>query len=252
MDRRKHVVVSLLMLAFLVGCRANVATSAKTPFGSEPQGRRHAAGDAPRYLKVDAIDGIALLPDPPSAGSLENEQEYATLERLQQTRSDADAARAKREATMDVFVFDTVLGPWFKNANCPRTAALFAQIGADARYFSNGGKKHWSRPRPTTRASFVPMLSEPSASYPSGHSARATCWAEILVDTFPDKRDALLARGREIGFDRAIAGVHFPTDIYGGRVIGHAVAQKLLENPTFRADLARVKAELQSAAAANP
>ncbi len=240
MDRQKRAAVSLLLFTLFVGCRADVGTSTKT----------QATADAPRYLKPDAIDGIALLPDPPNAGSLENEQEYATLARLQQTRSDADVARAKREATMDVFVFDTVLGSWFNKTNCPQTAALFEQIGTDARYFSNAAKKHWHRPRPTTRESFVPLLSERSASYPSGHSNRATCWAEILADVFPDKRDALLARGREIGFDRVVGGVHFPTDIYGGRVVGHAVAQKLLESREFRADLAKVKAELESVAKA--
>lgn len=240
MDRRNRAVVPVVILLLLAGCRANVRTSATTRASAGV-----ASADVPRYLKPDVIDPIALLPNPPSADSLENEQEYATLTRLQQTRTDGDVARTKREATMDVFVFDTVLGPWFNAKNCPKTAALFAQIGTDARYFSNAAKSHWNRPRPTTRQAFVPMLSEPSASYPSGHSNRATCWAEILADIFPDRRGALLARGREIGFDRAVGGVHFPTDIYGGRVIGHAVAQKLLQNREFRADLAKVKAELE-------
>ncbi len=224
-----------LILLLLVGCQSHRAPATRP-------------ADAPRFLRASSINVLELLPDPPSASSTEMEQEYATLSRVQTARSPADVARARREATMTVFLFDDVLGLWFSPQNCARTAKLFLQIGTDARFFSNSAKKHWNRLRPATRPGFTPLLSEESTSYPSGHSTRATVWAEILANIFPDKRNALLERGRQIGFDRVIAGVHFPSDVYAGRVIGHNVARELLANPVFRVELERVKAELDNAA----
>ena len=45
------------------------------------------------------------------------------------------------------------------------------------------------------------------ADMPSGHAMRGIVLATILADIFPDKKDQLLARGREIGSDRALAGI---------------------------------------------
>ena len=52
-----------------------------------------------------------------------------------------------------------------------------------------------------------------------------------------------MERGREIGWDRVIGGVHHPSDITAGRVLGLAVARALLRNPDFQTDLEEVKEE---------
>ena len=207
---------------------------------------------APRYLKPDSINVRELLPNPPADGSQENVLEYETLKRAVATASDADKARTQREIDMDVFVFDDVLGSWFNAKNCPHAAALFKQAATDARYFSAQGKNFWDRHRPSPREGFSPLYPDPDPkvrSYPSGHSTRGTVWAELLAEMYPAQRDALLARGRQIGYDRMIAGVHYPTDIYGGRTIGHAAARLLLQNVAFRAELDQVKAEMDEAKA---
>ena len=52
-----------------------------------------------------------------------------------------------------------------------------------------------------------------------------------------------------MGWDREIAGVHFPTDIYAGRVLGQALAHALLANPEIKAQLETLKPELDEALA---
>src|SRR5205814_9113669 len=103
---------------------------------------------------------------------------------------------------------------------------------------------------PSTRPGFTPLYPDPDPkvrSYPSGHATRGTVWAELLAETYPAQREALLARGRQIGFDRIIAGVHYPSDIYAGRCVGHAVTRCLLANVAFHAELDQVKAEIDGA-----
>ena len=41
-------------------------------------------------------------------------------------------------------------------------------------------------------------------------------WATILVEIYPDQKEAILARGRQIGTDRSIAGMHWPSDVVAG------------------------------------
>ena len=84
-------------------------------------------------------------------------------------------------------------------------------------------------------------------SYPSGHSTRGTVYAQVLAELFPEKREALVAKGRETGWLRVQGGVHYPTDIYAGRVLGQALARDFLASASFQADLAAVKAELAAA-----
>jgi acid phosphatase (class A) len=88
---------------------------------------------------------------------------------------------------------------------------------------------------------------EPSFGYPSGHSARGTVYALLVAELFPDKKDAVLAIGRTIGWDRVLIGKHFPTDVQAGRVLGQAIYRELSANAEFQHDLAEAKAEISAA-----
>ncbi len=54
-----------------------------------------------------------------------------------------------------------------------------------------------------------PIDARPVASYPSGHVTRAVVYARILGEVFPEKKDELIELGLQIGYGRAIAGVHY-------------------------------------------
>lgn len=147
-----------------------------------------------------------------------------------------------------------VLGDWFTAQNCPQTAALFDEIEADSKYFSKTGKEHWNRPRPYVASDRVKPVTkvEIEGSYPSGHATRGTIFAEILSEAFPGQRDALLQRGREIGWDRILAGVHYPSDVAAGRVLGHDIAHQLLKSDAFRSRMEAVRSELANVQHSSP
>ena len=57
----------------------------------------------------------------------------------------------------------------------------------------------------------------------------------------PNKADALLEGGRQIGWNRVIGGMHHPSDIAARRVLGQAIARSLLRNEEFKAQLPEVR-----------
>jgi acid phosphatase (class A) len=69
----------------------------------------------------------------------------------------------------------------------------------------------------------------------------------VLCEVFPDKKDAILAHARLMGWHRVQIARHYPTDIYAGRVLAQAIVRELDANPQFQHDLAEVKAEVAAA-----
>lgn len=203
----------------------------------------------PHYLAPDAIDVVALLPDPPAPDSPEHQEELNLLIKLQQERTPAEVARAtEEEHHLTVFEFADVLGPNFTAKNCPKTAAFFkTALQADLKYFNDLAKSHWNRPRPYTDPRVHSLFRERDGSYPSGHSIRATLFGEMLSAALPHDRQRIIARSQQMGWDREIAGVHFPTDIYAGRILGQALAHALLANPDVHSQLEALKPEIERA-----
>ncbi len=66
------------------------------------------------------------------------------------------------------------------------------------------------RPRPTT------------PSFPSGHSATAVVGAVSLARVWPQARWALAILGALIAYSRIYVGVHYPTDVLAGLLLGAA------------------------------
>ena len=201
------------------------------------------------YLAKGQPDAITLLAPPPVAGSTEDTADLETSFQAYRAATPAERAQGIDEIKLTIFHFAPAIGPWFTPGKFPQTEALFKEVEAEAKAVTSHGKKHWQRIRPyhTDPARFPNAIEHEERtdySYPSGHSTRATVFALLLAELFPDKHDALLALSRDIGWRRVEGGVHYPTDIYAGRVLGQAIVRELLANPVFQHDLAAAKAEL--------
>ncbi|HXA14716.1 MAG TPA: phosphatase PAP2 family protein [Opitutaceae bacterium] len=212
----------------------------------------HAAETKPKYLSGGQPDAIVLLPPPPVAGSAEDAADLETTFRVYRAATPAERAHGIDEINLTVFHFATVIGPWFTPGKFPKTEALFKEVEAETKAVTSHAKKYWQRIRPyhVDPARFPNAIEHEAVtdySYPSGHSTRATVFARVLAELFPDKRDALLSLSRDIGWHRVLGGVHYPTDIYAGRVLGQAIVRELLANPAFQRDLAEAKTELAAA-----
>ena len=205
------------------------------------------AVDAPQsiFVKPEDVDSAALLPGPPADDSAAHQAEVATLLHWQERRTAQDVTRCRSEQDVTVFVFSDVLGNWFNAHDLPVTADLMQQVYVDARLASNSAKQKWQRVRPPLADPRInPCVAlERTPSYPSGHATRGVMWATLLSEIFPEHRDALMARGKLIGEDRVIAGMHYPSDVAAGQQLGAEIARRLLGNPDFNAGLQRMKDE---------
>jgi acid phosphatase (class A) len=208
-----------------------------------------AQAQRPAYFSPTAVDPIKLLPGPPAAGSAEAREELQLMESIEHDRTKKDVERCAAEVDLTVESFKSVLGPWCTAENLPRLAKVFNAIAKDSKLPVNAAKDHFKRPRPAHEDSqiHVPIQAETTFAYPSGHATRGTIYALILAELAPAHREALLDRGREIGWDRVVAGLHHPSDIYAGRVLGQALAEPLLADPKFQDELVQLKKEFSDA-----
>jgi len=71
---------------------------------------------------------------------------------------------------------------------------------------------------------------------------RLFAFALLLAELAPERRDAILEAGRQVGVDRVVGGVHFPTDIEAGQRLGAEWARAWLAVPEHRARLAALRA----------
>jgi len=206
-----------------------------------------AAGPAtqPAYLAPDNFDFKALLGDPPADGSPAQAQEIDKLLDLQAHRTPEDEARCKEEVDATAFIFADVLGKGFNETDLPLTAALLNDVAKQAKVVAGAAKVTWDRKRPFLADPRIkPCVElEKTPSYPSGHAIRGMVWALLLAEIYPEHRDALLARGREFGEDRVLAGLHYPSDIAAGQKLGAEIAKRLLADPEFRAKLDKAREE---------
>lgn len=200
---------------------------------------------AQNYLRPNSPDGVALLPPPPAVGSAEHAADLASARAVFNGRTPAEEAHAIDGASLSIYNFASVIGPDFQAENLPKTDALFRVIRTNISSVINIAKDNWNRRRPYELDPEL-FLGKPerSTSYPSGHSTRGIVQSLLLAELFPEKREDILALGRQIGWDRVLIGKHFPTDVFAGRVLGQAIVRELLANPEFQRDLAAARAEV--------
>jgi acid phosphatase (class A) len=200
------------------------------------------------YLQPQSVQPLRLIPPPATVGSEEQRSEIDSILAVQAVRTPAQIARFKAEEKLGLGAFAAIMPSFCTADNLPKLAKLLDSTGGDAKYLTGVSKAVFQRKRPYWEDSRIQPLGkrEEDMSYPSGHATKGTVWAMILAELEPDLKDKLAERGREIGWDRVIGGVHYPSDIVAGRVLGQAIAEALMASPHFQADLKVAKAEYDS------
>jgi membrane-associated phospholipid phosphatase len=130
---------------------------------------------------------------------------------------------------VDQLIFDYRL-----DANPPRAARISAltHIAAydTAVAVFDGKYTYWAiRPNQLdpSLSVVIPVPNHPS--YPGGHTAINVAVAEVLVHLFPRDAPILRARAQEIADSRLWAGIHYRCDNEAGVVLGHKVAELVIQ-----------------------
>jgi acid phosphatase (class A) len=69
--------------------------------------------------------------------------------------------------------------------------------------------------------------------------------AILLAEMVPEQRSALFAFGWKYGDARVVSGVHFPSDVEAGRILGSLLVETMQRDARFRADLRVAREELR-------
>ena len=209
--------------------------------------------EAPALLAPDALRPEWFMPAPPAVNSVQGQAELAEVKKISSEASpEVRAAADKDGATENVTFFaDTV--PGFDVAKLPATKKLFDEIGNEEEQRTKIFKTFFARPRPyqvdpsiTICASEGKGTTKPN-SYPSGHTTLGFSMGVVLANLIPEKNQAILARAKLYAEHRMVCGVHYRSDLVGGQALGTALALKLMEVPSFKADYAAAHAELVQA-----
>ena len=188
------------------------------------------------YLSDSAIELEAAMPPAPKPGSPRDERDFEILFEKQRTRTNAECVRAGAAVSAPfIELFAEPYGP-LSAAEVGEWRALFSDVRGDTDYFVQKGKKFWARPRPyMANPEIDPCVTkEVTYAYPSGHAAIARVFARLLSKIDPSRTKAFQDRADQIAADRILAGVHHPSDIIGGKILGDAIAKKLLGNRELR------------------
>ena len=97
---------------------------------------------------------------------------------------------------------------------------------------TNRAKEMHDRDRPyvvdTDIKSIAVLPTSKHRSFPSGHSSSAHAAAGVLAALDPAEGPRLLAMASDVSKSRVYAGVHFPTDVAAGAMLGTYVADHVL------------------------
>ena len=225
---------------------------AAAPAIAQDAAPKKAKGGAPSLLAPDALRPEWLLPPPPADDSALGKAELAEIRQIAGQASPQLKAAAEKDGDTEnvTFYADTI--PDFDVAKLPATRKLFDEVANEDALQTKVFKTYFARKRPYQVDATIPTChsesgSKKPASYPSGHTTLGFSDGVILAQLFPDKAQAILARAKLYAEHRMVCGVHYRSDTVGGQALGTAIALKLMEVASFRADYAAAKAELVQA-----
>jgi acid phosphatase (class A) len=207
------------------------------------------------YLAPGAVD-TTLVPVPPAIDSAQDKVDVAWLKG---SIARAGEERWQKAVADDASVYDNfsaALGATIDRKTLPRLVRLLNRVSEDALAASGEAKKRFSRPRPFQRFALARVCGQakppkPEAaptkgsSYPSGHAVVSWAAALVMMETAPANATPIVTRAVSYGESRVVCGVHFPSDVESGRILGAAVVDKLFTIPEFRRDLICAKREVQ-------
>ena len=205
----------------------------------------NAPASQPAAAVAQGQDYAALIGHFPAPGSDGAKADQAILMWMQRTRTPGQVRRAASEVRPHLGVFSEVTGKDLESAAFPLTQALAEELQKALFRVTSALKEQFARPRPYDAFPQIkPAISkEPTLSYPSGHSSWGMAEAILLVELQPERREAILDRGRQIGYERVLGGVHYPSDVDAGQLLGPGFAQAWLAKPAHQRRLEAARAE---------
>ncbi len=212
------------------------------------------------YLRVDApFDGTSFLPPFPAKGSA---AEAADIAAWREALKGEGSARWKQAAADDpvglkdgLTQFQCAAGVSLNKENAPALMRLLGKSQLDVHWAVEHAKAHFKRARPFADTPDSPvclpipkeMRSKVSTAYPGGHSTLGMAWGLILAELAPDRSEQIMDRVRDYSHSRLVCGIHYPSDLEAGHMLGAGLVARLRGEAAFREDLELARSEVARA-----
>jgi len=223
MNYLRIFLTSILLLAVLAGCAVPLDANLASRDPIAPQ-----AGQWDTWVLNSSAE---LRPAPPPDAT-------ATADEMNQLH--AILAANDEETLAQVLYWDagTPTYRWLEmalerygrgppNPRVSRGLALLNVAIYDAIVATWQAKNTYTRPRPSGLAPLIAMPASPS--YPAEHAAAAGAAAAVLAHLFPEEADFFAEQAQAAGQSRLQAGVHYPSDVDAGLLLGQEVGAKVVE-----------------------
>tara|TARA_R110000787_G_scaffold179678_1_gene291551 strand:- start:596 stop:1264 length:669 start_codon:yes stop_codon:yes gene_type:complete len=194
-----------------------------------------------KFLPVGEVVAESLIGAPPEVGSPEFNRQMAVVLWMQKIRTPEQVTFVEKPLNFDRFA--PILGHDLDVVDRVALEETLDEVISQVRQNYDAVKDRYDYPRPFKVSDAVKPVGDarPVASYPSGHAIRATVYARLLTDIFPEREAELSELARQIGYGRVTAGVHYPMDVISGQLLGNAYADVILKQPAFQEAVVRIR-----------
>ena len=198
----------------------------------------------PYFLDRELLIALPVAP-PPANSSAETRGELDELLELQRARTAAQLKMITRHLEYDGVCAAVLAASHRKLNGAPKTTALLRHVQIDASLALFHAKKRFDRPRPhQLEPRLHPAIPVPAhPAYPSSHALQGYLVARTLSLLFPQDSESFMAVGLQIGREREIAGLHYPSDSKVSRALGEELFSRLEQNEKFLAEVEAAKKE---------
>lgn len=187
----------------------------------------HPAGNDAQF----AAHLVQVIGSPPGAAATRRE-----LDQLHSIAAQRTVDHNAQAVWLDAYglfdVWDPEIASWKAQAGpdqAGRGQALLDRARAVTKQVTFDAKDGYGRQRPflvdPSLRVVDGMKHSTGASYPSGHASNAYVTAGVLRHLAPERQEPVDHVASQVSFSRNYAGVHFPSDVVSGALIGAAAAE---------------------------
>ncbi len=171
------------------------------------------------------VDSLTVQP-PPS----DDMAEARLLLIMQRQRTSAQIAQIKEQAINPIPLFWRRAG--LDESLYPEQARRINEAVVDTEAVVTELKRRYNRPRPSVvLPSIHPVVPVPMYSaYPSGHATQSIVIANLMSTIAPNATKQLKTLAVQVGRNREIAGLHYPSDTNAGFKLGQELSEIFLRS----------------------
>ncbi|WP_395167059.1 acid phosphatase [Francisella salimarina] len=201
-------------------------------------------------LNIDIPDIKQIIPPPPTPGTLlyQNDMNISHASFFIKNTNRYKLAQSDANYSPEGFAqaFEKAFGHQISKKETPAIWKILNQLEIAEGEFTKPAKLFYHRTRPFAYFHEKACVKTDNIhrSYPSGHTTIGWAIALTLSEINPSRTNQIMKRGYEFGQNRIVCGVHYPSDVNAGYLVGSIMFSQLQTSPEFQQEIKLAKKEI--------